>query len=413
MIITAPIDTIFGMPRLIILSGPAKGREYDFKDNDEIVVGRSSQNKVPIPDLLASRQHARILNKGGAWKIEDLGSKNGIKINGVLCKQGALKFDDELEVGQTLLKFTASAAGALVGRDFSGYKLLEKVGEGGMGEVYRAHQKSLDRIVAIKILSDRMKKDAATVERFITEARRAGALNHPHIIHVHDVGQTEEGIVYFSMEYVDGQTLKDWMASWQQGGEAPPLQALCQVFSKVAQALHYAHTHGVIHRDIKPDNIMLTANRDVKLADLGIAFSIGESPVPPESNDGKRKVLGTPHYMAPEQILARPSDGRLDIYALGATAYHAMTGQTLFRGKTAQDIIKAHLKIPPTAPSILNDEIPDELEALLMRMLEKKPSDRPPQARDVAEAFEACASGFGGAKKGVGLFGKLRKPKSP
>jgi serine/threonine protein kinase len=399
--------------RLVIHQGPGKGREYECLESEKSILGRSSKNQVPLPDLLCSRHHARIWKENGSWWLEDLGSRNGIYVNGVKQKKIQIKIKDKIQLGHTVLLFDESAKGYLAGKTIAGYKFLEKIGSGGMGDVYRAHQRSLDRIVAIKVLSQRLKNKKNTVDNFIREAQKAGILNHPNIIRVHDVGQTEDGLVYFSMEYVDGCNLKEWVAECKKKDEDLPLAELCQIFAKVAKGLHYAHTQKIIHRDIKPDNIMLTEKGEVKIADLGIAHDMEENSLDEatflETNKKKKKVIGTPHYMAPEQVLGREADGRLDIYSLGASAYHMFSGHTVFRGKTAQEVIRAHLRVRPTPLADLNEMIPEELEAIVMKMLEKKPSNRFQQASEVVRAFEEMETKLKSAKKSP-FFGRFKKP---
>ena len=378
------------MPRLIIETGPKKGQEYIFSEKEKVVIGRSSKNLICVEDVLMSRRHAIVYYIDEKWVVEDLDSRNGILVNNNKKKKMVIKYGDEIQIGHTKLVFQKSPRGILAGKTVAGYTFLEKIGQGGMGEVYRAHQKSLNRIVAIKVLIRKKKKDDTAINNFIDEARKAGSLNHPNIIQVHDVGQTPEGLVYFSMEYIDGFSLKKWILDHYQTDKPLPISTLCNIFAKTAEALQYAHVMGLIHRDIKPDNIMLTNTGEVKVADLGIALKIEtESGSKGEGDEMKKNsgVIGTPHYIAPEQILQRPADGRLDIYSLGATAYHAFSGYTVFNGKNAKEIIKAHVRVPPTPITDLNHDIPEEIGRIIMKMLEKKPSDRYHQAKDVADAF--------------------------
>src|SRR3954466_2481837 len=209
------------------------------------------------------------------------------------------------------------------------------VGKGGMGEVYRARQLSMDRVVALKVLAGRLvRTDPSFAKKFVDEARAAGRLNHPNIIAVHDVGKAmipapgggEEEASYFSMEYVDGETLKTIV---QRDG--PPRRELVErVMAAMADALVYAEAMGVVHRDIKPDNIMVTEGGQVKLADLGLAQQMGDGA---EGLDGERdaqgrsRVMGTPMYMSPEQARGLPTDHRSDQYSLGATLFHLLTGR--------------------------------------------------------------------------------------
>jgi len=395
------------MPRLVIESGPKKGQEYIFSEKDKVVIGRSSKNFVTIEDVLISRRHCIVYFVDGRWVAEDLGSRNGILVNGSKKKKVVIKYGDNLQVGHSKMQFDKTPDGKLAGKMIAGYQFLEKIGQGGMGEVYRAHQKSLNRTVAIKVLIRKSRKDAIdekAIQGFIDEARKAGSLNHPNIIQVHDVGQTPEGLVYFSMEYVNGHSLKKWIKDFYQSEDPFPLQNLCEIFVKTAEALQYAHVMGLIHRDIKPDNIMLTDKGEVKVADLGIALKMEDESNADEASKAT-SIIGTPHYMAPEQILQRPADGRLDIYALGATAYHVFSGYTAFNGKTAKEVIKAHIRVAPTPLTELNDDVPVEVNEIIMKMLEKKPSNRYQQAKEVADAFRKIADNAKSKSKKSSILG--------
>ena len=227
---------------------------------------------------------------------------------------------------------TRVSTGAVIG-DFV---IREKLGEGGMGSVYLAHQISLDRAAALKILHPRYGGDAGYIQQFLREARAAAALNHPHIVQAYAVGD-DDGLFYFAMEYVRGSTLKQVL---MHGGRLVPERAL-QIAQQVASALDFAWQHqGLIHRDIKPDNIILTDDGTVKLADLGLARKMTDI-----ASDGTQELYGTPQYISPEQLLGYAGDNRSDIYSFGATLYHALTGRFPFQGSDPGDIAQRHLKI--------------------------------------------------------------------
>jgi serine/threonine protein kinase len=254
-----------------------------------------------------------------------------------------------------------------------------------MGIVYKANQRSMARNVALKILSPKYASKPRFVEQFIREARAAGALNHPNIIQVHDVG-TENNIHYFSMEFVDGPTC---MQVLRENGPFPLPEAL-EIARQTAKALEYAHSQRLIHQDIKPDNIMLCANL-VKLADLGISKTFDEA----ESEDGPKRVMGTPHYMAPEAALGKKTDHRVDIYSLGATLYHLLTGKTPYAGSTATQVLKSHVMDPIPAIQDLNPKVPDDVCALVERMTAKNPEDRYADAGEIASEIKRLQQGLG------------------
>jgi serine/threonine protein kinase len=287
-------------------------------------------------------------------------------------------------------------------QQLAGYEIGELVGKGGMGEVYRARQISMDRVVALKILAPRLaKQDPIFAKRFVDEARAAGRLNHPNIIAVHDVGKapmpgaaagTEPDLDYFSMEYVDGESVKDVIE--RQG--ICPLSLVAQVMQGMTEALVYAEAQGIVHRDIKPDNIMITNGGVVKLADLGLALQLGgEEVVGEKDGQGRNKVMGTPLYMSPEQARALPVDSRSDQYSLGATLFHMLTGKPPFKGDNAKVIMRAHVFDPVPDPKAINHDVPEGWRQLCMRLLAKTPEERFQNAVAMRAAVQAAISGHG------------------
>jgi serine/threonine protein kinase len=287
-------------------------------------------------------------------------------------------------------------------QQLAGYEIGELVGKGGMGEVYRARQISMDRVVALKILAPRLaKQDPIFAKRFVDEARAAGRLNHPNIIAVHDVGKapmpgsaagTEPDLDYFSMEYVDGESVKDVIE--RQG--ICPLSLVAQVMQGMTEALVYAEAQGIVHRDIKPDNIMITNGGVVKLADLGLALQLGgEEVIGEKDGQGRSKVMGTPLYMSPEQARALPVDSRSDQYSLGATLFHMLTGRPPFKGDNAKVIMRSHVFDPVPDPKTFNPEVPEGWRQLAMRLLAKTPEERFQNAIAMRAAMQAAISGHG------------------
>ena len=259
------------------------------------------------------------------------------------------------------------------------YEILSLIGEGGMGQVYRARDTRLKRDVAIKVLPDQFGPGA--VERFQREAYAASALSHPHICAVHDVGDVE-GRPYLVMELVDGQTLR------AHGGGTPLAAAeVVAITIQIADALDAAHGKGVIHRDIKPGNIMI-AGRHVKVLDFGLAKQISE----PEINQiqtiepltAAGVLVGTPQYMAPEVLQGRAADVRSDLWSLGIVMYELLIGSPPFGGRSVVEISSAILRDPPRP---LPASVPPALESIVVRCLEKKPEDRYQNARDVSAAL--------------------------
>jgi tRNA A-37 threonylcarbamoyl transferase component Bud32 len=274
-----------------------------------------------------------------------------------------------------------------------GYEIIELVGKGGMGEVYKARQVSMDRVVALKVLSPRLAaRDPSFAQQFIAEARSAGRLNHAHIVAVHDVASApapaaighEGELHFFSMEFIEGETVKDVL---ERQGRLDPAQ-VARVMRGMAEALVYAQAQGLIHRDIKPDNIMLGADGAVKLADLGLATDLETA-----TNEAGGKVMGTPLYMSPEQARALAIDHRSDQYSLGATLFHCLTGRAPFHGDSAKAIMKAHVVEPVPDPRDLRDDVPEGWRQLCMRLMAKDPAARFADAAAMRVAIEAAAQG--------------------
>ena len=261
------------------------------------------------------------------------------------------------------------------------YEILEKVGQGGMGSVFKARQLSLDRIVALKILNPNLSKDTSFCERFIKEARSVAKLSHPNIIVGIDVGQFGK-YYYFAMEYVEGETA---LRILRDEGPFQEERAL-DIAMQTAKALDHAHKHNMVHRDIKPDNIMVTPRGEAKLCDLGLAkFS---DPSAEASQSGT--AVGTPHYIAPEQAKGEANVGiTADIYALGATLYHMVTGRTLFQGENSREIMISHLTEEAPNARKLNPALSEAFCRMLERMLAKDAKDRYQTPAALMEDLEA------------------------
>jgi serine/threonine-protein kinase len=254
------------------------------------------------------------------------------------------------------------------GQELAGCRILEKIATGGMGTVYRALQMSMNRQVAIKCLAEDFARDKNYVQRFVREARAAGELSHTHLIHVLDVGQ-HQGVYYYIMEYVDGQSVDRVLRIKERLGP----ETVTEIVMQTARALAYAHERNIIHRDIKPDNLMITKDGTVKLADLGIAKKLDPNK---EATDAGL-VLGTPNYMAPEQAQdSSLTDRRSDVYALGSTAYHMLTGRPPYTGKNALEVLSNLVKKRPTPVEKLRPEVPKGLILILNKMMARDPEKR-------------------------------------
>lgn len=267
------------------------------------------------------------------------------------------------------------------------FELLAKLGEGGMGAVYRARQLSLDRIVALKVLPPALAANRDFITRFQREARATAKLNHPNIVAGYDVGQAD-GYHYFAMELVAGQSLKARLTREGRLAEAET----ARIGAAVAAALSHAHAAGIVHRDVKPDNILLDTSGTPKLADLGLAKAAAEKEDGSLTKTGS--TVGTPHYIAPEQARGEKDiDGRADTYGLGCTLYHLATGRTPFEADTPAVLMVRHISEKMPHPQSLCPELSDGFCAVLGRMVARDRADRYADLRQAAEDLTAVANG--------------------
>jgi eukaryotic-like serine/threonine-protein kinase len=258
------------------------------------------------------------------------------------------------------------------------YLLHEAAGEGGMATVWHATDQVLDRPVAVKILHPNLAEDPALLERFRAEALAAARLNHPNIVNVFDAG-SEDHAAYIVMEMFEGETMRDRL---RREGHLPPDAAVTTIL-QVLSALHFAHENGLIHRDVKPANILLGTDGRVKVTDFGIAKAAYESADPTTTGS----VLGSVPYLSPEQVEGKPIDGRSDVYSAGATLYEALTGRPPFEAETNIAAAVVRLTKDPPPPRALRPGIPRPLEAIVMRALARDPNQRFASADDMCAAL--------------------------
>ena len=292
---------------------------------------------------------------------------------------------------------TTTSNGELHGT-IGGYHILNRLGQGGMGAVYLARQLSLDRNVAMKVLLEQLAEDPQFIARFTREAYAAAQLTHHNMVQIHDIG-AQRRTHFFSMEFVEGQTLA---ALVREKGRIDPEVAVGYVL-QAARGLKFAHDHGMVHRDVKPENLMLNVHGIVKVADLGLVKTADQKK--DEAARAKAAAasgnwydtqttqlnisMGTPAYMPPEQATdAANVDHRADIYSLGCTLYTLLVGRPPFTAKTAMEVITKHMKEPITPPSVIDDHVPESLSAIILRMVAKRPQDRYQTMGDVIAALE-------------------------
>ncbi len=419
-------------PRLHVLGSDQAPAELP-REGMLVVGSSASKAGVVLSAQGVSEVHCAIgRTKDGGWAIKDLGSEYGTLLNGNRITQARLKPGDQLLLGSARLEVRAAdsssekiatkptrpaatptapkekaktkkkaAAAKVPFPKLQGYRVIERLGSGAMGEVFLAVQESLDREVALKVLSKKLEADKMFVQSFQAEARSAAALNHPNVVTVHDVGE-QDGVHYLTMEYMDRGSLEDRVA--KQG----PLhwRAAVDALHDAASGLVYAESRGIVHRDIKPDNLMQNHTGTTKIADLGLATHVNE-----DEGEGNSKIFGTPHFISPEQVRGEKADCRSDLYSLGATAFRLLTGHTPFEGETTREIVRAKLNEDPAPLRRYVTDLPEGLVQVVERLLRRDPAERYPSASALLKEFDALRNGRDAAQVGAppADSGKLHK----
>jgi serine/threonine-protein kinase len=291
------------------------------------------------------------------------------------------RHDSDMDEKAAAVRAAAIAPAVVsVGKVLAGrYRIERLLGRGGMGAVYLAKDQVLGEHVALKVISPAWHHDhAALVERFRREASAARKVSSPNVIRIHDIGEAPGGLLYLSMEYFDGKTLAELVVGRGPLGK----RDLRDIIGQVCEGLDTAHRAGVVHRDLKPQNVLVGERNTVKIIDFGLAKTAFASGL-----TATGLLLGTPHYMAPEQVRGKDVDARTDIYALGALTYHATTGRPPFEGDNPIAISFAHLSETPVRPRALNPAISAELDQIIMDALAKDPRDRPQSAAMFRQAL--------------------------
>ncbi len=273
----------------------------------------------------------------------------------------------------------ANQAPSLVGQEISGCEILQKVASGGMGSIYKARHKALDRIVCVKILSPALTNDRKAVELFLTEARAIAELEHPNIVQVYNVGR-EKGYYFIVMAFIEGQTLSQLVKKYK----TLPLNTILDLFEGVLLGLDAAHNKGIIHRDIKPSNILINSQLQPKIVDFGIAKKIDKD----KGSTKTTELAGTAYFIAPEQALGRDIDTRADLYSVGASLYYVLTGKFPYNGKNTIDIIQKHINDPIPNPADVRSNLPAWLSGAVQKLMSKKPEDRFRTAKETYVYFQ-------------------------
>ncbi len=344
------------------------------------VVGRDSElAQIVIVDSQISRAHCKVYPADGGLAIEDLASRNGVWVGGQRVAKHVLKPGDVVRLGTTQMTLEEIEEGEpdpLEGSKLGGFELLEAVGRGHYGTVYRSLQVALGRPVAVKVLAPECAQDPERVKAFLAEARRAGRLNHPNLVQVHDVVQVDEKylLIMELMSHSAGDQLREEGIFSED--------ELIKLVRDIAKALAYAESQRLVHRDVKPDNILISDEGVYKLADLGIA-----TPISDDGQARQERIFGSPHYVAPEQARGGAIDGRADLYALGASAWHLATGEPLFNG-TSRQIVAAHINEPIPDIRKLAPKLSREMVEVVNRLLEKTPEKRHANASELVTRMD-------------------------
>lgn len=368
-------------PAVLSVTVHGEVRSHQLTPDELVTIGRASSCGIQISDTSVSREHCVAIYTDGKICINDLRSTHGITQGGDRKSRVELLPGDECRLGSTLARFEmpsppertpAPAAPAKPAADLEipGYRIDARIGEGGFGVVYRAEQLKLRRQVALKVLKQADQAAAQQrVEAFLDEARVAAKLSAPNLVQVYDVGESG-GDHFLSMELVEGGSLAQQL---RRDGPMEWPDAL-RLIRDLAQALKVAHAAGLVHRDVKPGNVLMTEEGQAKLTDLGLAAAEAHA--------------GTIAFMAPEQLRKEPLDGRADIYSLGCTAYAALAGAPPFQGDR-KEMAQGHVKRTP--PSLLDQgiQIPYQLHQLILQsMMAKDPADRPQDAEAVLRRLD-------------------------
>ena len=393
----------------------AAGTQVRLEPGLTVTIGQGRENTICLEGAPGvERTHCVIKPvKQGGFGVKDLGTPGGTRLNGRPVKVARLHPGDRLQVGPVTLECLAGEeedptapsplpepegrAGGLapreidrerIGTEIGGYELLDYLGRGSMGTVYRATQISLQREVALKLMRRELTRSTSFVDKFVTEARAAARFNHPNVVHIYDVGRDGE-LYYLSMELMDAGSLEEELA----GRKRLPLEEAIKAVAQAARGLGYAHQIGVVHRDIKPDNLMRNSHGVTKIADLGLAAT-AEEKEHEEDRKGRegRQVFGTPHFISPEQARGEDVDIRSDLYSLGCTFYRLVTGRTPFQGDTVKEIIRQQLTAQAEPAHKVSDQVPETVGRIIQKLMAKDPAERYQEPAELLADLEAAAA---------------------
>ncbi|MEI6231710.1 MAG: serine/threonine-protein kinase [Planctomycetota bacterium] len=345
---------------------------------EELAVENGLVTEMQVQECLAALSQAHESSPSGS--TDD--GESAITIDTILQSKGYMTEDQIRAVRTALGRLQRDEEKGDVLR-IGNYEIIGKIGDGGLGTVYKARQISMSRDVALKVLHKKWLGDEEFKKRFLLEARLAGRLSHQNLIQVYDVGR-DRGVYYFSMEFIDGETVEDMI---DRVGPLDIPDAL-DIVIQIMQAINYIKQWDIVHRDIKPGNMMMTRKKQVKLGDFGFVKSKLD---PVISTEGE--VLGTPDYISPEQAMGNDNiDWRSDQYSLGCSLYHMLTGKPPYEG-SGSSVMRQHIRSELPDPRTMNPKIPDSVMTILERMMAKNPSDRFNEATALIEDMELVKIG--------------------
>ncbi len=353
------------MSRIVITFPDGSQQQATLPHSGVVRIGHNPACEVTLDDPQVRPVHCALKCADGRVVLVVPEGGGFVTLGDEPVTKRAMESGDELKIGRLRLSFVITDTDPNVGTTLAGYHVEARLGAGAMGTVYRAKQLSLDRPVALKLLSPSLTQDHKFVQGFLKEARNVARLNNPKVVQIYDAGQ-EDGRFYFSMEYLPGGTLESLL----RGGQRVEVERALEIALDAAEALAWAEEQGIVHRDVKPANLLIADDGSVKLSDLGIAFDVSGA-----TAEQQRRV-GSPKYMAPEQAAGERVDHRADVYGLGATLFHLIAGRPPFKGRTHAEVLKQKLAHDAPRLSSVVRNVSPEVDDLVAKMLARSPSAR-------------------------------------
>lgn len=398
-------------PNLVVIAGPDKGRTFPVRPGTGNLLGRHTDAAYPLKDLRVSRFHCDLQFEEGRATVVDNGGSGGTVVNGVKVAKVVLNHGDLLQIGETVLRYqtgpiseattlkTGPTANAeydpkateqlteLSGRELAHFRIGEVLGKGASSMVFRAVDTADGKEVALKVMQPAFAKHEDEMQRFVRAVKTMMPLRHPHLVTVYGAGKSGP-YCWLSMEFVEGESLTQVIARIGIAGMLDWKHAF-RTALHVGRALEFAHSHGIIHRDIAPANILVRASdKTIKLGDLLLAKALEGSLAEQVTKPGE--VIGDMNYMSPERTkgAGEPVDGRSDLFSLGATCYALLTGKPPFAGKTLVETITKIRTAEPAAPKTFQMGIPSSFEGAILKLLAKQPDERYLTAGELVKDLE-------------------------